>query len=350
MRVFYTILEWIALKRCIVAVLGLFVIGSSPSMAAHKSFINTPLLGGTQASTADLLHSEPIKPVPLSVDTDPRLVVLGKRLFEDSRLSRDGSMACQTCHYLDQGGADGEMFSPSIDGEFRVRNTPTIFNTGLYTLYGWYGTSQALEDLVESIIKSKKGLASDWDLIIPMLKSDMQYRTMFESGFQDGVTVENTKLAIAEYLRFLNTPNARFDKYLRGDTQAINQEELEGYRLFKSYGCASCHQGVAVGANMIAPFNLFRNYLDKDHTSSQLETGRYNQTKEEADKYSFRVPSLRNVALTAPYLHDGSATSLESAIDIMGRYMLGRKIPKPDQRLIVEFLKTLTGELEGKPL
>lgn len=301
---------------------------------------------GTRAAVA----LEPIKPIPLSIDVDPQKVELGKRLFEDKRLSKDGSMACRNCHYMDKGGTDGEQFSPTINGGYRSRNTPTIFNLGLYKLYGWYGMPTNLEDLSEAIIKSKKGLASDWPEIIPMLNQDSDYVRQFSAIYPDAIQPENVKNAIAEYLRSLITPNSRFDDYLRGNKNALNQQEKEGYRLFKAYGCTSCHQGVAVGANMVAPFNIFRNYLDQEKTLTQLEAGRFNKTKDEKDRYVFRVPSLRNVELTAPYLHDGSATSLEGTIDLMGRYMLGRIIPIEERKSIAKFLKTLTGQHQEKPL
>ena len=293
---------------------------------------------------------EPITPIPLTIDINPSRVELGRRLFEDKRLSIDGSMACQSCHFMDKGGADGEQFSKSIDGGFRKRNTPSIYNVGLKTLYGWYGISNSLENVSESIIKSKKGLATNWPTLISKVVQDPEYMRLFNANYADGVQPENVKNALAEYMRSLTTPNSRFDKYLRGNENALNEHEKEGYRLFKAYGCSSCHQGVAVGGNMVAPFNIFRNYLEKEKTLDQIEFGRFNKTKDERDKYVFRVPSLRNVELTAPYFHDGSTTRLESAVDVMGRYMLGRDIPVNHRKQIASFLITLTGEYQGKPL
>ena len=306
----------------------------------------SPQLSDIDLTSAD----EPIKPIPLSIDVDPRKVELGRRLFEDKRLSKDGSMACRSCHLLNKGGADGEQFSDSIDGGFRKRNTPTIFNLALYKLYSWYGLPGNLEDIAEDIIKSPKGLASDWPEIIPKLKQEPKYVRLFQAIYVDEIRPANVKNALAEYMRSLITPNSRFDDYLRGNKDALNEKEKEGYRLFKAYGCTSCHQGVTVGANMVAPFNIFRNYLDQEKTLAQLEEGRFNKTKDERDRFVFRVPSLRNVALTAPYLHDGTATSLEAVIDLMGRYMLGRSIPIEDRKLIAQFLKTLTGQYLGYPL
>jgi len=293
---------------------------------------------------------EPIQPIPLTIDVNPQRVELGRRLFEDKRLSSDGSKACRSCHYMEKGGADGEQFSASIDGGFRKTNTPSIYNVGLYGLYGWNGLSTRLEVVVEGIIKSKKGLAASWPALIYRLNQDPNYIDLFNTSYSDGVRPENVTNALAEYIRSLITPNSRFDKFLRGNETALNEQEKEGYSLFKAYGCSSCHQGVAVGGNMVAPFNIFRNYLEKEKSIDQIELGRFNKTKDERDKYVYRVPSLRNIELTAPYFHDGSVTRLESAVDVMGRYMLGRVIPFEHRKLITQFLITLTGEYQDKQL
>ncbi|NOZ54800.1 MAG: cytochrome B6 [Gammaproteobacteria bacterium] len=314
-----------------------------PASIPTTSFYSAPPKTG-------ITSNEPIKPIPNNSNVNADKVALGQRLFEDKNLSSDGSKACRSCHHLDKGGADGEQFSPSIDGGYRVRNTPSIYNVSLLALYGWYGLPGNLENIAETIIRSKKGLATEWSAVIKTLNKDQEYLKLFDVAYSDGIKPDNIKNAIAEYMRSLTTPNSRFDQYLRGNLQAISAAEKEGYRLFKQYGCTSCHQGVAVGGNMVAPFNLFKNYLNQDVTQQQLELGRINNTKDESDKYVFRVPSLRNVALTSPYFHDGSATRLETAVDIMGRYMLGRVIPTNDRKLIVRFLHTLTGNYQGQPL
>ncbi len=323
---------------------------SPASLGDHIKKIQSNGERAGQSELSDFNSDEPILPIPKEINVDPKKVALGLRLFEDKQLSEDGSMACRSCHHLEQGGTDGERFSASIDGGYRSRNTPSIFNVGLLGLYGWYGIPTNLGDLAEAIIKSKKGLASDWPDIINKLNHEPDYIASFSAIYSDGIQPENIKDALAEYMRSLVTPNSRFDQYLRGNLQAITQQEKEGYQLFKRYGCSSCHQGVAVGGNMVAPFNLFRNYLTPEHTESQLELGRFNKSNDEADKYVFRVPSLRNVALTAPYFHDGSTKRLESAVDSMARYMLGKEISKHDRKLIVQFLHTLTGTYQGKEL
>ncbi|OGT22383.1 MAG: hypothetical protein A2V90_00460 [Gammaproteobacteria bacterium RBG_16_57_12] len=306
--------------------------------------------GASDQSTSSLPGEEPILPLPLTIAVNPDKVNLGLRMFEDKRLSRDGSIACRSCHYLDKGGADHEPYSRSIDGGLRSTNTPSIFNLAYADLYGWYGMRSTLGDLAEAIIKSPQGLASDWPAIMYYLEQDPRYLASFKRIYPDGIQPANIKDALSEYMRSLITPNARFDRYLRGEANAISAGELEGYRLFKEYGCASCHQGINIGANMNAPYDLFRGDLNQNSHSDEHTLGRYNKTGLDADKYIFRVPSLRNVAQTAPYFHDGSAEDLEDAIDAMSHYMLGREMPTADRKKIAMFLRTLSGEWHGKPL
>jgi cytochrome c peroxidase len=161
---------------------------------------------------------------------------------------------------------------------------------------------------------------------------------------------KNIQDALAVFQRSLITPNGRFDKYLRGDKTAITADELKGYQLFKSYGCVACHQGVNAGGNMFQLFGVMGDYFAKRGNITEADYGRFNATKNPADKHMFKVPSLRNVALTAPYFHDGSAKTLSDAVDVMFRYQLGRPAPQADKDYIVKFLHTLTGEYKGKSL
>ena len=291
-----------------------------------------------------------ILPLPQQLNLNPHKVALGKRLFEDKQLSGNRSMACRNCHYLEQGGADGKPLSMAIDGQPRSRNTPSIFNAGLLLLLNWEGQRRDLADVTEAIIKSKQGLASDWPRIVARLNADPGYRDSFQKLYADSIQPNNVKDALVEYMRSLITPNSRFDRYLRGERRALTQTEQEGYRLFKSYGCGSCHQGVAIGGNMVAPLGLFINDLAHAGTTLDEDPGKYAGTKNVRDKHVFRVPSLRNIALTGPYMHTGTINTLDDAVDLMGRLMLGRDIPEEHRRLLVAFLKTLTGEYQGKPL
>lgn len=300
--------------------------------------------------TAAEYSQEPVLPLPQMIETDARKVQLGQRLFEDKQLSKDASMACRSCHYIEKGGADNLQLSATIGGGHRSTNTPSIYNLGFYELYGWYGNRTSLAELTAAIITSNQGMASDWPRITAYLAQDHTYIANFNALYRDGIQPDNILDALTEYMRSLITPDSRFDQYLRGNSDSLTDNEKKGYQLFKDYGCTSCHQGHTLGANMRAPFNIFRDHMQYDNVQTEYDLGRYNKTGDEADKYVFRVPSLRNVALTAPYFHDGSSETLDGAVDVMGRYMLGRRIASDDRRLIVDFLQTLTGQYLGKPL
>jgi cytochrome c peroxidase len=172
----------------------------------------------------------------------------------------------------------------------------------------------------------------------------------FERIYSDGLTQFNIKDAIIAYELSLTTPNARFDRFLRGDKKALTASEKEGYQLFKGYGCISCHQGMNVGGNLFQPFGIIGNYFTDRGKVTHADLGRFNVTQDEADRHVFRVPSLRNVALTPPYFHDGSAQTLEKAIAVMVKYQLGRPLEQEQIERIAQFLRTLTGEYRGKQL
>lgn len=311
---------------------------------------DSPTLSGTLPRHELKRSAEPVLPIPRHIDVDQRKVALGLRLFEDKRLSRDGSMACRTCHLLDKGGGDGRALSPTINGGRRSTNTPTLFNVGLNTLYGWLGAPTTLEALTEAIIKSKKGLDSDWATIIPRLDNDDDYIGQFNDVYADGIQPANVNDAIAEYMRSLITPGSRFDRFLQGDAVALSNDEIQGYDLFKKYGCSSCHQGELLGGNMTASKNIFVDANDKEAGALSADIKRYEQTDPEPEHGVLRVPTLRNVQRSGPYFHDGSVETLDEAVELMGRSMLGRDIPPAHIKQIVRFLNTLTGKYKGQAL
>jgi cytochrome c peroxidase len=296
---------------------------------------------------------EPIAPIPLDQAMDPRKVALGEALFQDTRLSKDNQNACSSCHALDQGGGDGLALSRGLGDVPGKRNSPSIFNSALNFRLMWDGRFSTPEEQIEAAIHDSSVMGTSWPEIMAKLAPDQPLQKTLASIYPEGMQPETITDAIATYERSLTTPNARFDKFLRGDATAISADEREGYRLFKTYGCASCHQGVNVGGNMLQVFGVLGtpgDYFRSLGTTTQPDFGLYNITKTEADRYVFRVPSLRNVALTAPYFNDGSAATLTDAVDAMAKYQLGRKMPAQDNALIVDFLRTLTGEYRGKSL
>ena len=214
----------------------------------------------------------------------------------------------------------------------------------------WDGRDASLEDQARGPLHNPLVMGSNWDQVVEKLMADPAYVDAFKQLYKASPNAKNISDAIATFERSLITPNAKFDRYLRGDKAAISADEVRGYQLFKNYGCIACHQGVNVGGNMFQVFGVMGDYFKKRGNVTPADLGRFNTTKNDADRHVFRVPSLRNVAVTPPYFHDGSAATLEDAVDVMFLYQLGRPAPKGDKELIVKFLRTLTGEFRGKPL
>ena len=302
------------------------------------------------AGQAGAQINEPIKPIPLEMKLDARKVELGERLFLDKRMSKDNSISCIACHGYNTGGADRTPVSIGVGGQKGPINAPTIFNMAFNFRLSWDGRDASLEDQARGPIHNPKVMGTNWDQLIEKLMADAAYVDSFKQIYKDSPNAKSISDAIATFERSLTTPNAKFDRYLRGDKAAISADELRGYQLFKNYGCIACHQGVNVGGNMFQVFGVMGDYFKKRGNVTPADLGRFNATKNEADRHVFRVPSLRNVAVTPPYFHDGSAATLEDAVDVMFQYQLGRPAPKGDKELIVKFLRTLTGEFRGKPL
>lgn len=296
--------------------------------------------------TLEANTKEPITPIEKLTTLSPEKVALGDKLFHEPLLSADNTISCAHCHPLENGGTDGLARSIGINGMRGERNTPTVLNSGLNFVQFWDGRAESLETQVDSPIHNPKEMNSNWPQVINKLNSDSEYPALFSAIYDDGITVANIIDVIATFERSLLTPNSRFDLYLKGQKDAINEEELQGYKLFKSYGCSSCHQGQGIGGNIYEKLGVVISYFDKKEHLEVSDYGRYNITGKEQHRYQFKVPSLRNVAITGPYLHDGSIETLEEVVYIMGRYQLGRRIPPKDAERIVAFLKTLTGKLE----
>jgi cytochrome c peroxidase len=300
------------------------------------------------AATRQAAAREPVSPIPLSVELDGRKVALGSALFHDRRLSHDDSVSCASCHNLATGGVDRAARSTGIDGQLGGRNAPSVFNSGLNFRQFWDGRAETLEDQIDGPITHPLEMASNWTEITRKLNRAPEMVSLFDALYPDGITSAGIKDALATFERSLNTPNSRFDRYLRGDTAALTQQEVDGYGTFKSFGCVSCHQGTNVGGNMYQRFGVMEQPALDDALMRDL--GRFELSADESDKHVFRVPSLRNVAVTGPYFHDGSVASLEGAVVIMGRYQLGRALTRPEIELLTAFLKTLTGEYQGHVL
>lgn len=332
----------------ILLILGIIDIGLYSSQALF--FSNVTANNGHIADTSSTIGTEPVSPLPLSIPTDARKVVLGKRIFHDPRLSRDNSISCASCHNLSTAGVDSRKVSVGVGGKIGELNAPTVFNSGFNLYQFWDGRAESLEAQVSGPLTAHGEMDSNWPEVIAKLKKDAYYPKAFAFIYPDGMTGDNIADTIAEFERSLVTPNSRFDRFLRGDDKAISPEEKHGYQLFKTYGCASCHQGAALGGNMFERLGSVHDYFADHGPERPVDLGRYNITHQEYERHYFKVASLRNVAKTAPYFHNGSASTLEEAIYIMAYYNLGLIMPQNDINSIASFLRTLTGEYEGRPL
>lgn len=299
------------------------------------------------AALADL-SSEPISPIA-SQQSDPAVKIqLGEALFHDVRLSSDNSISCASCHDLANGGADQHPVSFGVNNAAGTANAPTVFNSHLNLAQFWDGRAQTLNDQVNGPVHNPVEMNSNWEQIVGKLKQDENLRQRFNDTYVDGINSNNIRDAITAFERSLVTVNSPFDQWLQGKQDALTQQQVKGYRLFKSYGCVSCHQGANVGGNMYAHFGAvddIQTYFQSRGTrESAVDLGRYNVTGAAADKHLFKVPSLRLAVKTAPYFHDGSVETLPEAIRVMAKYQLGRDIPDPHVNAIVSFLHALVGE------
>jgi len=278
-----------------------------------------------QQSPAD---QEPITPVPLPPVSDLLKPALGERLFADPRLSRDGSRSCSSCHDINTNGAGGNQRDEAFDGSKFPLNTPTVFNAALSFRLNWEGKFRSLETQAEALLESPSVMAISIDEAVGKLSADPDTVRQFHAAYRHGPDRAGLLDAIASYERSLLTPGSRFDRWLSGDAAALSAEEQNGYQLFKSIGCVSCHQGVNVGGNMFQRHGIFHPLASPNPEI-------------------LRVPSLRNVATTPPYFHDGSTPTLDEAVRKMGAAQLDRILSDQQVEAIVAFLKTLTGTYRG---
>jgi cytochrome c peroxidase len=291
-----------------------------------------------------------LQPLPPAPVVDPKRAALGARLFADPTLAADGTVACATCHPLDRGGADGLSHSRGAGGRETALNTPTVYNATFNFRFNWSGVFSSLEAEFDAPVA--RAMNTSWAAIVEKLSRVEAYRAEFGAAYRDGITPANIKDALARYIETLVTPNARFDQFLRGDADALDAEERREYELFEDLGCSACHQGANIGGNLSQRFGVMKDYFEErvrlgGPPPTEAELGLGAATKNPADRHVFRVPSLRNVALTAPYFHDGSAPTLESAVRTMARTQIGRALAADEVSAIVAFLKTLTGVAEG---
>ena len=280
-----------------------------------------------------------ITPLPTSIPYDKEKAMLGKQLYMDTSLSKDGKVSCNTCHDLKRYGVDNEIFSIGADGVLdEPFNSPTTFNSVFNFVQFWDGKAKNLADQAKNPFTNPKEMAlKDEAEVVKRVEANAKYKASFDKIYGE-ITMQNITDAIAEFEKTLITPNAPFDRYLNGDENAISNQAKRGWEAFKSNGCVACHQGQNVGGTMYQKIGIFEPYPNQENL------GRYEITKIESDKMVFKVPSLRNVAKTAPYYHDGSIPTLDACVQFMAYYQLGRFLDQQTVDDIVAFLESLTGE------
>lgn len=280
-----------------------------------------------------------ITPLPTSIPYDKEKAMLGKQLYMDTSLSKDGKVSCNTCHDLKKYGVDNEIFSIGADGVLdEPFNSPTTFNSVFNFVQFWDGKAKNLADQAKNpFINPKEMALKDEAEVVKRVEANAKYKASFDKIYGE-ITMQNITDAIAEFEKTLITPNAPFDRYLNGDENAISNQAKRGWEAFKSNGCVACHQGQNVGGTMYQKIGIFEPYPNQENL------GRYEITKIESDKMVFKVPSLRNVAKTAPYYHDGSIPTLDACVQFMAYYQLGRFLDQQTVDDIVAFLESLTGE------
>lgn len=284
--------------------------------------------------------NEPIQPIERPTNLDPAKVELGKKLFFDPRLSSSGWISCHSCHNLSRGGSDNLPTSIGHGWAEGPINAPTVLNSSYLFAQFWDGRAETLAEQAAGPIANPVEMAGSHELAVNVLDTIPGYVEEFAAVYgETPITIDSVTDAIAEFERTLVTPNSRFDQWLKGDEEAINALEKDGYRLFKLTGCSGCHNGPAVGGTVFQRMGSFHRY-ETDNPAM----GRFDVTGRSHDRMRFKVPTLRNIELTYPYFHDGAEWELREAVRTMAWTQLGRELSDTGLDKIVAFLLTLTGE------
>lgn len=304
------------------------------SAAAEKVEIDPSLLAAFQPLPAEM--ASPSNP------TTPEKVALGRMLFHDPRFSLENDISCNSCHTLDKYGVDGQPTSPGHKGQRGERNSPTVYNAAGHIAQFWDGRAKDVEEQAKGPVLNPVEMAMpDAGAVVARIKAVPAYVEAFQKAFpgvEDPVTFDNFAAAIAAFERKLVTPS-RWDEFLKGRKDALTDAEKKGFLTFVQTGCSTCHNGAYVGGSMFQKLGVVKPWPDlKDE-------GRAKVTGNEAEKFFFKVPSLRNIAKTGPYFHDGSVADLKQAVKMMAEYQLGKQLSDAEAASIVTWLESLTGEL-----
>jgi len=297
--------------------------------------IDTNLLAAF-APLPEHMNREGVTPSKTQID-------LGKRLYFETKLSLDGTLSCNSCHGLDTFGVDNAQFSSGVDGQLGGRNAPTVMNAAGHIAQFWDGRAADVEEQAKGPILNPVEMAMpDAESVVAVLQQDPTYVAAFAAAFPgeaEPLSYDNLGIAIGAFERQLVTPSP-WDAFLAGDQNALTEGQKKGFLAFTKAACQTCHSGPYLGGHLYQKAGLVRPW------PNQEDRGRADVTGNKADEMVFKVPSLRNIAKTAPYFHDGSVATLEEAVKMMATYQLGVQVSDADVQAIVEFLGALTGELD----
>lgn len=317
-------------------------------------FVFATVLAATVATAADWRALPKQAPAPADNPTTAAKVELGKMLFHDPRFSLTGTVSCASCHSVMEGGDDHRSTSIGVHGQKGGRNAPTVWNAAFHSAQFWDGRAATLEEQAKGPVVNPVEMGmKDLDTAIQRLRAIPGYRKHFEAAFggADPVTVDNAAKAVAAYERTLITPNSAYDRYVGGEKKALSAQQVRGMEKFAASGCTACHSGPAfngpgmpIGQGFLQKFPTFASNAYVATYKLTEDPGRFEATKKDEDKHMWRVPTLRNLVYTAPYLHNGAVKSLGEAVRVMAKTQLDKDLADNDVKDIVAFLEALTGE------
>ena len=328
---------------------------------AEKSLLTEWILSQRQerfatGTACEAYAQHALQPIPDSLATDIRKVTLGRKMYNDARISLDGTLSCATCHVIDKGGADsrGTRTSEGIYGQFGGINAPTVLNAAFNVEQFWNGRAHTLADQAAGPPVNPVEMGDQtWEQICERLSQDASLVAEFQSIYPEGITQATVTDAIAEYEKTLITPNDRLDQMLKGDENALTEEEKKGLAAFMDNSCAVCHVGKTLGGQSFETLGIYEDYYaareqsNPDIVYNDDDKGLAGFTGDTADLHRFKVPGLRNISKTSPYFHDGTQATIEDAVRAMFRFELGvKEAPESDVASISAFLRTLDGEIK----
>lgn len=325
------------------------------TLLAATALVSQLVIGPAAAYDWKPLPTEP--PSPAHNPTTAAKVELGRKLFFEPRYSATGTVSCNTCHNIMEGGDDGRPTSMGVHGKTGPRNAPTVWNSAFNSTQFWDGRAKNLEEQAKGPVLAQVEMGvKELDTALEIVASIPEYRQMFLKAFPDDenpVSVDNGARAVAAFERTLITPNSPYDRYVKGDKKAMDDQQIRGMRTFNEVGCTACHSGPAFNgpqpdlAEGTGFYQKFPVFSDNDYVAKydlMTDQGRARETGEEKDKHMYKVPTLRNITLTAPYFHNGKAPTLHEAVAVMAKTQLNQDLTQQQLEDIVAFLGALTGE------